>query len=230
MAVTKGKTLWEIMQEKMFGSKEPEVIPVFKQICNPLDAQPGRYLGFDVLDYRGKQYGITKVSEWLVTKDGMTQKFANYEAVAGDEVVSLLVIPTSAGVKAILFSRYDSVGADSEDGRAIAGYTDDKGEKVPGIVSAPVGDFKVDIDDKDIHEQYFRVDDVKVSYMATVRSIQSPAGSLVPSEIEYWDYWRKTQEDGVDITQYFYVLQDTSSGWLTLNRGAEIDIRRVTLY
>ena len=230
MSEKKGKTLFEILTEKLgFGTKEPEVPPPWKRICNPMDAIPGQYLQFDILDFRGKDFRIQEVAELAVDGDGKTRKMCQLKGECGAETVWLLIIPTSNGANGILFTPYDSFGADTEDGRAVIGYKDGD-EWHGGCVEDPAKNFKVDV--KDVHEEYFRVDDVGSSYLAKTLTVDSDSVGAEPveGEVEYWDYWRQTPVEGVDLTQYVYVVQDTGNGWVTIKRGEQIDLSRVTKY
>ena len=219
MSDKKGRTLWEVFMDKM-GIGEPKEPAPWQSICNPLGAKPGQTINIDLIDYRDKDWTIKAVAELITTKNGKPFEIASYVLKCGDETAWLNVFPTGSGLKATVFSQYDSFGADTEDGKAVA-----------GIVDNPGASFKVDVADKNVHEEYWRVDDVKVSYVMKVVVVDSADEHAAPAhcEIELWDYWRKTTADDVELVQYFYVEQDTDNGTFVLKRGEEIDPNRATL-
>jgi hypothetical protein len=57
-----------------------------------------------------------------------------------------------------------------------------------------------------------------------------PDATLSQRKVEYWDYWRDTEEDSVKITQYLYVEMDKDNGWMVIKRGEELDPSRVQVY
>jgi hypothetical protein len=50
------------------------------------------------------------------------------------------------------------------------------------------------------------------------------------SELEYWDYNRETELDGVKTVQYLYVEMNKKNGWFQIKRGEELDPSRVMVF
>jgi hypothetical protein len=210
-----GKTLWEIMMDKLFGTPElPPPPPLHTQLCNPLNAKLGQFINLDLLDYRGKDFQIASIRAYKVVKNKTTFNFAEYVLTIGEQVSLLRILPGKTGLKALILELWDEFGADTEAGEAVSNIVKNDTE------------FNVDNDEKDVHEKYWRVDDVKSSYLADITVLDD--SGMHQFNVEYWDYWRESKIDGVDTTQYLYVERNRDNGWLCITKGLEIDPNRVT--
>lgn len=212
--MAEGKTLWELLMEKMFGTPEPP--PLHTQLTNPLDLKLGQVVNLDVLDFRGTDFRVSEIRANTVRKAGKTFKFAEYVLGDGDRIVFLRIIPSSRGVKALVGELYDEFGADTDAGKA-----------VPEICQNDT-EFNIDNDEQNLHEKYFRVDDVRDSYKSDVIVLDSDG--LANSRIEYWDFWRNTEIEGVETTQYLYVEKNPDTGIVSIKRNTEVDPNRVVCF
>jgi hypothetical protein len=82
------------------------------------------------------------------------------------------------------------------------------------------------VDANDLHEEYWRVNDVGIPYSATVTTLME---NLENSTIEYWDYSRITKLDNVDVEQFLFVEMNKENGWFEIFQGIEIGPEQVIL-
>jgi hypothetical protein len=82
--------------------------------------------------------------------------------------------------------------------------------------------------------EYWRVNDVKNEWKAKVRAAADPTGAgtvlekdIKTSAMTYWDYWRKTKEDDVEITEFYVVEKDDKTGYFEFWVGPKIDPQRI---
>jgi hypothetical protein len=105
------------------------------------------------------------------------------------------------------------------------------------VVRDGTGVFKVDDDENNIHEQFWRINDVKTSYLANVKLLEDLNGNgkidrneVKSLNVEFWDYQRKTDFDGVDEVEYLLIEMNKTSGYFQLWRGKEISPYKVLTF
>lgn len=74
---------------------------------------------------------------------------------------------------------------------------------------------------------FWRIYDVKNSHISSV-NIQSNTG-VSDAEIEYWDYSRLTDIEGVETEEFIFVEMNKADGWFEIWRGIEVATDRITL-
>jgi hypothetical protein len=219
-------TLYEIMKKKIAGffsgetesakPKKPEDL-----IYNPIGARVGCSVTIDDLDYRGKNFFVREIRESVVRLAGKTHKFVDYVVQANmlsGETVDLRVriVPEESKAfghpyRAMVLSRYDSLAYD---------------EGLHNVVRDDVNkNFKVDDEAAGIHDEFWRVNDVGISYSAEVKTLaEKPEPN---SNIEFWDYSRMTNIEGVELEQFLFVEMNKSNGWFEIWKGNEINPEQV---
>ncbi|RTK97699.1 MAG: hypothetical protein EKK64_00355 [Neisseriaceae bacterium] len=80
----------------------------------------------------------------------------------------------------------------------------------------------------DIHEKFWRINDVKVSYKSKI-AVKTKEGSSVDS-VEYWDYSRITQIDSVEVEEFVFVEMNKETGMFTIWRGTSVPAERITAF
>jgi hypothetical protein len=178
-------------------------------VYNPVaGAKVGGSFTIDSLDYRGLNFFVKEIVEYNVSLNG--KKFSDYVLLARpigkpDVWVRLRLIPDESGTmktthRVLLLRQYDSVAYN---------------EGLHNVVKDKCGKFVVD-DDKmdddltnDTRDEYFRVGDVKASYLARLKTLRDENGDgkveaheVTDSQVEFWDYHRMTKIDGVDEEQF----------------------------
>lgn len=74
---------------------------------------------------------------------------------------------------------------------------------------------------------FWRIYDVKDSHVSSV-NIRSKIG-VTDATIEYWDYSRLTDIEGVETEEFVFVELNKESGWFEIWRGIEVATERITV-
>lgn len=85
----------------------------------------------------------------------------------------------------------------------------------------------------DIHEKFWRIDDVKIAYSSRVVVKKSPkenAVELIEKSFDFWDFSRMTEIDSVELEEFVFVEMDKETGMFTIWRGTEIPVQRITTF
>jgi hypothetical protein len=222
--MAKGKTLWEMLTEKLQG-------PVEFQYYNPLKARIGNAVLINDIEWRDYHFFLREIREYKRTLGPKEFLFADYVLLArplgGEDVgVRLRLNPVddpdrAAGLthNVLLLRQYDEMAYD---------------EGLHGVVTDTTKHFQV-LEEGQVTEEYWRINDVGDSYRAKVSVVKDTnrdstvqKDEVEPVELEYWDYWRDaTDEVGQPVRQYLFVEMDAGTGWFQIWRGHEIDPQRV---
>jgi hypothetical protein len=183
---------------------------------NPLAAKCGAFVAVDELDFRGKNFRVVEIRQCDHQIGGKHYAMVDYVLQADQQVARLRVVPSGEQWRAMLLSLYDDLAYD---------------EGLHNVVRDDTLKFVVDDAEAGLHEEYWRVEDVRGSYKANVTVLQGDDPNAAPAvsrvEVEYWDYWRDTEVDGVKVTQYLYVEMNTETGWFQIWRGMETEPERI---
>jgi len=187
-------------------------------IYNPLSARCGSFVDVNEIDFRGKNYRIAEIRQYDHAVGGKHFTLTDYVLRFGEELVRVRTVPFEDRWKVLLLNLYDD--------RAYE-------EGLHNVVRDDTLKFVVDDPEANLHEEYWRVEDVRESYKARVTILCGDGKDAPPqvsqAELEYWDYWRDTEVDGVKVTQYLYVEMNTANGWFQLWRGMESDPERIVV-
>jgi hypothetical protein len=224
--MAKGKTMWEMLMAKLHG-------PVESHYYNPLQAKIGSSLLIDVIDLRDDNFFIKEIRQYKRTIDNRTFLFVDYVLLArplhGEDIwVRLRLNPVedpeaAAGLThtALLLRLYDEMAYD---------------EGLYKVVTDTTRKFEV-IENGQVTEEYWRINDVTSSYKAKVSVLkdENKDGRLDEDEVEkmeleYWDYWRDTTDEvGQPLRQYLFVEMNSANGWFQIWRGHELDPQKVVV-
>jgi hypothetical protein len=226
--------LYELILRKIgWWPKDP---PLEAKVYNPVSEKAdkpckvGSAVSIDNLDYRKLQFVVKEIRENSVSMGGGLNKFTDYALQArngsgGDVWVRLRLIPdpdttTRLSHRAIVLSLYDEMAYN---------------EGLHGVVKDESGKFVVD--DKDVHDEFWRVNDVKMSYTSDVTSMkdENNDGRIDPNEVkheqvEFWDFSRMTTIEGVEVEQFVFVEMNKENGWFQIWRGTDINPESVSVY
>jgi hypothetical protein len=221
--MAKGKTLWEMLLEKVHG-------PVEFDYYNPLKAKIGSFVTIDELDLHDLDFRVQEIREYRRTIGGKEFLFADYVLLARpmgkDEVLARLRLnpvedPDRAAGQThnALLLRLDDEMAYSKDFHQV--LTDDTGK------------FQV-LDDGQVTAEYWRINEVHKPYKARVAIIKDTdhnkkveKSEVEKVELEYWDYARQIQTPGGQpAVEYLFIEMDKETGWFQIWRGQEIDMQR----
>ena len=219
----KGKTLWEMLLERLHGGGNGAGIA----FANPLDLRVGSPVavayanGPEFADYN---FTVQEIREYTRRINGQDFRFTDYglrgvntKSPDADDTLAarVRVVPNQAGAyDALLLRLYDEF---------------EFAEEFLKVVKDTTGLFKV-TDDKSGAEQTFsRINDVRESYQAavlvaaeTTTDGKGATGKVSPAKEEYWDYWRDADiGGGKTAKEFIFVEMNSDTGWFQIWRGRE---------
>ncbi len=220
---TKGKTLWEMLLERLHGSGNGAGIA----FANPLDLRVGSPVA--VAYANGPEFGdynftVQEIREYTRRIEGQEFRFTDYvlrgvktKSLDADDTLTarLRVVPNQAGANDTLLLRlYDEF---------------EFAEDFLAVVKDTTGLFKVTDDKSGAEETFSRINDLRVSYEAAVLVVsetttdgKGATGKISPVKVEYWDYWRDADiGGGKTAKECVFVEMNSDTGWFQIWRGRE---------
>jgi hypothetical protein len=219
----KGKTLWEMLLERVHGSSNGAGIA----FANPLDLRVGSAVavayanGPEFTDYN---FTAQEIREYTRRIEAQEFRFTDYvlrgvntKSPDADDTLAarLRVVPNQAGAHdALLLRLYDEF--------AFA-------EDFLGVVKDTTGLFKMTDDKSGAEETFSRINDLRESYQAAVLVVsettpdgKGATGKVSPVKVEYWDYWRDADiGSGKTAKEFVFVEMNSDTGWFQIWRGRE---------
>jgi hypothetical protein len=219
----KGKTLWEMLTERLRGSGNGAGIP----FANPLDLRVGSPVpvayanGPEFADYN---FTVQEIREYTRRIQGQEFRFTDYvlrginaKSPDADNVMTtrVRVVPNQAGANdALLLQIYDEF---------------EFAEDFLAVVKDTTGLFNVTEDKSGAEATFSRINDVRGSYQAAVLLVSdtTPDGKAVPGKaspvkVEYWDYWRDADIGaGKTAKEFVFVEMNSDTGWFQIWQGRE---------
>jgi hypothetical protein len=219
----KGKTLWEMLQERLRGSHNGAGIA----FANPLDLRVGSAVpvayanGPEFTDYN---FAVQEIREYNRRIGSQEFRFTDYllrgvntKSPDADDTLAarLRVVPNQAGAHDSLLLRLYDEFAFAED--------------FLGVVKDSTGLFKVTDDETGAETTFARINDLRESYQAAVLVVsettpdgKASTGKLSPAKVEYWDYWRDADiGGGKTAKEFIFVEMNSDTGWFQIWRGRE---------
>jgi len=219
----KGKTLWEMVQERLHGSSNGAGIA----FSNPLDLRVGSPLavacsnGPEFADF---DFTVQEIREYTRCIGGQEFRFTDYvlrgvNTKSFDADAALLarlrVVPNLAGGQDSLLLRLYDEFAFAED--------------FLGLLKDTTGIFEVTDDKSGVKQTFSRINDLRQSYEAAILVVsetdaggRAAPGKAVPVKAEYWDYWRDADIGGGNTaTEFVFVEMNSDTGWFQIWRGRE---------
>ena len=207
----KGKTLWEMLLERVHGSGNGAGIA----FANPLDLRVGSPVaiayanGPEFADYN---FTVQEVREYTRHIEAQEFRFTDYvlrgisaKSPDADNTLAarLRVVPNQAGAHdALLLQLYDQF---------------EFAEDFLGVVKDATGRFKVTDDKSGAEETFSRINDLRESYQAAVLVVSETTtdgkgapGKVSPAKVEYWDYWRDADIGGGKTAKEFIFVEINS--------------------
>lgn len=220
---TKGKTLWEMLLERLGKSSNGAGIA----FANPKDLRVGSGINVPYSngpEFAGFDFSVQEIREYNRQIGGQEFRFTDYVLqgintksfeAEGTLFVRLRVVPNLAGsYDSLLLCLYDEFGF---------------AEDFLAVLKDDTGILEVE-DEKGVEKQTFtRINDLRESYVAAVLTVQATApdgkaatGKTIPARIEYWDYWREVELNGGKTSKEFiFAEMNSDTGWFQLWRGRE---------
>jgi hypothetical protein len=222
-AANKGKTIWEMLVERLHKSGNGAGIPFF----NPLDSRIGAAQTIAYAngpEFENFDFAVQEIREYTRRIGTQDFRFSDYvlrgvstkSFEAKDALVARIrVVPNQAGANDSLLLRVYDEFAFSED--------------FLGVVNDTTGVFEISDDDSDQKFTFNRINDLKESYHAAVLVVgeTTPDGKALigkssPVKIEYWDFWRDADIGaGKTAKEFVFVEMNSDTGWFQIWRGRE---------
>lgn len=219
----KGKTLWEMLVERLHKGGNGAGIPFF----NPLDLRVGAAQTVAYAngpEFQGFDFAVQEIREYTRRIGSQEFRFADYvlrgvstkSFEAKDALIARIrVVPNQAGANDSLLLRvYDEFAFS---------------EEFLGVVNDTTGVFEITDDDSGEKFTFNRINNLRESYHAAVLVVgettpdgKALIGKASPVKIEYWDYWRDA-DIGVGNTakEFVFVEMNSDTGWFQIWRGRE---------
>lgn len=230
--------LYEILWKKAknaLGYKDKEVF-LEDSVSSGIKARVGSSINFDVMDFRGMNFFVKEIRDYRVGGNQFVDYILLARPIGGnDKWARLRLVPDQNPEgrfthTAILLEQYDSLAYNE----GLHGVVKDE-ERTGKFV---VDDNQNDNDpSNDTHDEYFRVGNCHGSHVATVtvmadedNSGKVDAGEVKTKTIEFWDYSRRANVDGVEEDQFLFVEMDQKNGWFEIWRGSQISPDNVSVF
>jgi hypothetical protein len=225
MDSTPGKTLWEMLTERLHKAGPANGAGI--AFANPIDLRVGSAVavahsnGPEFADY---DFSVQEIREYTRRINGQEFRFTDYvlrgvnrKTLDADDVLQarLRVAPNQAGSHDSLLLRVYDEFAFSED--------------FLGVLKDATGTFEVKDDKSGATDTFSRINDVRDSYEAAVLVVaettpdgKAATGKATPVKMEYWDYWRDADIGGGHTAKEFlFVEMNSDTGWFQIWRGRE---------
>ncbi|HWX21315.1 MAG TPA: hypothetical protein VN578_15555 [Candidatus Binatia bacterium] len=219
----KGKTLWEMLCERVRGGGNGAGIA----FSNPLDlrvSSPVNVPFSNGPEFANLDFAVQEIREYTRRISGQEFRFTDYvlrgvnqKTFAAEDAVlaRLRVVPNQAGANDSLLLRvYDEFA-----------FTED----FLGVLKDSTGIFEVTDDKSGAKETFSRINDLRESFEAVVMVVtgttpegKAAPGKAAPVKLEYWDYWRDADIGGGKTAKEFvFVEMNSDTGWFQIWRGRE---------
>jgi hypothetical protein len=223
----KGKTLWELLMQRVHGHATGNGNGEGIAFENPLDLRVGSPVKMAFSngpELAGYDFTVKEIHEYTRRLGTKEFRFTDYELRgvstksfdAADAIVARLrVVPNDAGAHDALLLRVHDEFAFAETFLAVV--RDDSGL------------LEVTEDKTGQPELFTRINDVRGPYEAVVLVVsettangRAATGKASPIKIEYWDYSRQAPLGGGKTFQEFiFVELNSDTGWFQIWRGRE---------
>jgi len=223
MDANKGKTLWEMLVERLHKGGNGAGIP----FSNPLDLRVGAaqmMAHANGPEFEAFDFSVQEIREYTRRIGTQEFRFSDYvlrgvstkSFEAKDALIARIrVVPNQAGANDSLLLRVYDEFAFSED--------------FLGVVKDTTGIFEITDDTSGEKFTFNRINDLRESYQAAVLVVgeTTPDGKALiakasPVKIEYWDYWRDADIGaGNTAKEFVFVEMNSDTGWFQIWRGRE---------
>jgi hypothetical protein len=230
--------LYEILLRKVGLWNEPPK-PVEKAqedlIYNPIGCKIGGVVKVDSLDFRDHRFTVREIREYSVGVGGKKHRMVDYVLLARpigkpDFLCRLRIVPepdskSKTTHKSLLLSLYDDLAYN---------------EGLHNVVKDDTKKFVID-DDTDpenvIHAEFWRVNDVGTIYTSNIKVLADldgngkvEANEVKKEQVDFWDYSRNTDLEGVEVEEFVFVEMNKTDGWFKIWRGTEVNPERIEVF
>lgn len=207
-------------------------------IYNPIGCKIGGVVKIDSLDFRDHRFIVRDIREYSISLGGSNHHMVDYSLLARpigkpDFNCRLRIVPnpdsnSKTTHRALLMTLYDDLAYNE----GLHNVVRDEAKKFV------IDDDKMDNDPtNDEHAEFWRVNDVGMSYVSLVKTLADPNGDgkvdaseVTANQIEFWDYSRLTTVEGVEVEEFVFVEMNKSNGWFKVWRGTEVNPDRIEVF
>lgn len=222
--MTRGRTLWEILLDKISGPSE-------LRYYNPLKARIGVSVTIDTVELRDLNFFLQEIREYRRRIGPQEFTFVDYSLLArplkGDDVALRLRLNPVA-------NRTHSAGRDYH---VLMLRLDDEFEysaDFEKLLNDKSGLFQIRQDDV-VKEEFERLHGLKTPFKATVSYLRDinqnhhiERDEIDTLELKYWDFSRQVKDEaGQPFEEYLFVEMDGETGWIQIWRGVEMDPTKI---
>jgi hypothetical protein len=221
----KGKTLWEMLQDRLRGTGTGNGAGIAFE--NPLDLRVGSPLNVAFSngpEFSNYSFTVQEIREYARRIGGQDFRFTDYvlrgvstRSFDANDTITTRVreVPNQAGARdALLLRLYDEF-AFSED--------------FLGVLKDATGILELSEDKSGPAATFSRINDLRDAYEAAVMVVskttndgKAAPGKVSPVKVEYWDYWRDADIGGGKTAKEFvFAEMNSDSGWFQIWRGRE---------
>lgn len=221
------------------ASGKPKVVESQEtKVYNPIGCKIGGVVKIDAIDLREHRFAVREIREYSVSIGGDRHRMVDYALLARpigqpDFHARLRLVPdpdskSKTTHRALFMTQYDSLAYN---------------EGLHDVVRDDTKKFVIDDDKNDTdptndeHAEFWRVNDVGSSYVSNVKVLTDKDGDgkvdaseVSTTQVEFWDYSRLTDVDGVETEEFVFVEMNKSDGWFTIWRGTEINPERIDVF
>lgn len=177
----------------------------------------GKVLKIDTAAVRGQRFLVDEIRVW---SGGSTYPFLDHVLVN----IPRLNPPRPARIR--LMANRDSIGTVNHRIAALTLYDEFPfNERLLDVVQDTTKKLMID-DDADpmriIHEEFWRVNDAEWPHTCEVTANTGDDRSLEPSSIQFWNYSRLIDVEGIETEEFIFVEMNVASGWFQIWRGIEV--------
>jgi hypothetical protein len=219
----KGKTLWEMLGERLKGNGNGAGIT----FDNPLDLRVGSPVNVPYAngpEFANYDFSVQEIREYNRRIGGQEFRFTDYVLrgvnkksfdAADGMTLRLRVVPNEAGSHdSLLLRLYDEF---------------EFAEDFLAVLKDTTGIFEVKDDQTGVSNTFSRINGLHDSYeaallvvAATTTDGKGAPGKTSAAKLEYWDYWRNADlGNGKTAKEFIFAEMDSDSGWFQLWCGRE---------
>jgi hypothetical protein len=225
MEEKKGKTLWEMLQDRLHGTGGGNGAGIAFE--NPLDLRVGSAMAIPYAngpDFAGCDFSVREIREYTRRIGEQDFRFTDYVVNgvstksfdAKDAITARVrVVPNQAGARdALLLRVYDEFAFS---------------EEFLGVLKDTTGVLELDAEKPGVAATFSRINDLRESYQAVVLVVsetlpdgKAAPGKAAPVKLEYWDYWRDADIGaGKTAKEFLFAEMNSDTGWFQIWRGRE---------
>ncbi len=223
----KGKTLWEMLQDRIHRHSSSNGNGATIPFWNPLELRVGSLTPIAFANgpvFADYDLTVQEIREYNRHIGGQIFSFTDYvlhgvnkKTFDAEETMTVRIraMPNRAGAHDALLLRLTDEFVFAEDFLA--------------VVKDATGVFEVKDDESGAVARFTRINDLRESYEAAVLVVsettaegKAPPGKTSTLKVEYWDYWRDVEIRGDKTAKEFlFVEMNSETGWFQIWQGQE---------